>query len=87
MSSFPLLKAAFPTYSPRNSHFLISVHIKSEEILWRGETEGRGQSIPARAGAELGLCWSSVPGRPAVRGGRKEAQLPLIKFLLCLPPG
>lgn len=40
-----------------------------------------------RRGAELGLCCSrsGMLGQPAVPCGRKEAQLPLIMFLL-LPP-
>lgn len=50
---------------------------------WRGE----GRASRRRRGTELGPCCgrSSVLGRPAVPCGRKEAQLPLIMFLL-LPP-
>lgn len=41
----PLPKAAFPTYSPRNPHFLIFMDVKSKEILWRGP------SVLSQAGA------------------------------------
>lgn len=46
-------KSASPTQSLRSPHFLIFAHIKSEEILWQGEMEGREQSILARGGREV----------------------------------
>lgn len=61
---FPPPKAAFPTRSPRNPHFLI---FKSKEILCRGGDGGERAEHPGAGG---GLSWGCAAARAACWGGR-----------------
>lgn len=63
----------FPTYSPRNPHFLIFMDVKSKEILWRGPSVlSRAVGMEGSPAASLHVC---SPPSCAVQGGMWLSQV------------
>lgn len=86
VSSFPPAKRCLPHLVPEEPSFP-NFHVHQEQgNPVAGGMKGSGHSVPVQAGAAgAELRPGQRVGRPAVPCARKEAQLPLIVFLL-LPP-